>query len=384
MQLTWSTSESRPSANQVHLMLSDLLEVYKNTKSESFVSLEDFDKRWNSFKPNSLTKTDNCKFELENTPVDLNDVVISNLSSNKEDELVTRKSISLSLNNLHGSLDNLATPEMDSWLQKVATKTGDMSYVRGLSEAMKDLDNTLALENVSSSDSSHQPSPAPETVPPVNKKVDYKLSIGSKLFNDSVNIQNSSLAESILHTSSGSETEDENWRRKVELGVYSEKVHQKSKSVTDLMVLTHIDCSESESETPLPSLDYRVNYKNSRYTPKQNLENTNLTFGSEGNLLSVHDKFQEELKKLQEERRDSLLFVPDSSSFNNNDKVVFNSLDDNNLSSDEETCVSNKNDNLTCTFTKANPSNVFYQQEEKQESSNANNVTSKFFFVYRV
>lgn len=35
-----------------------------------------------------------------------------------------------------------------------------------------------------------------------------------------------------------------------------------------------------------------------------------MIYGSEGNLLEVQNTFQEELRKLQEERRDSLLFVP--------------------------------------------------------------------------
>ena len=116
-------------------------------------------------------------------------------------------------------------------------------------------------------------------------------------------------------STSGSETEDENWRKKIEAGAYTEKVKQKSRSVADLMILTHIDYSESDSET-LPSLE--SNKTSSKYLRYGNRgsENTSIKFGSEGNLLNVQETFQDELKKLQEEKKDSLLFVPDRFSFN--------------------------------------------------------------------
>jgi hypothetical protein len=313
MQLCWTSSESRPAMTQIDLMLGDLLQVYKNTVSteaETDVSMKDFDKRWESFKPNSIVKTDN--HVADNTELDLD-----------ESEIVSSKPLSPSLNNLHGSLDNLlidsSESQMESWLENVATKTGDMCYVKGLSDAIKDLDNAIALENSTSSDSSHHQSPAP-VHPNEDPKIEFKLGpFSSKQIPESPN-QSDSLTDSMLfvqRTSSGSETEEENWKKKIERGAYSEKVRQKSRSVADLMILTHIDPSESESETPLPSLDYRTNYKNVRYAPKQNLESVSFMYGSEGNLLNVQETFQEELKKLQEERRDSLLFVPENSSQNN-------------------------------------------------------------------
>ncbi|CAH0546280.1 unnamed protein product [Brassicogethes aeneus] len=260
MELCWTNAESRPSVAQIDLMLSDLLLVHKNTNASSnsaaAVEPSDFDKRWESLKPNHIVKTDNH--------------ITSSIGTLEGDFVIEiTKPLSPSLNNLHGSLDNLA---------------GN----RG-----KLLEFKLG--------------PAPP-------------SLDQSTLSDSLN-------GSLPHRSSESETEDENWKKKIELGAYTEKVRQKSKSVADLMVLTHIDYSESESETPLPSLDYRINYKNVRYPPKSNLENVSLTFGSEGNLLSVHDTFQDELKKLQEERRDSLLFVPDNHSqntvsFNENEPFV--------------------------------------------------------------
>lgn len=131
-------------------------------------------------------------------------------------------------------------------------------------------------------------------------------------------VQIDSMTDSLIFKqggSSGSDTEEENWRRKVERGAYSEKVRLKSRSVADLMVLTHVDYSESETETPMPSLDYRLNRS---VRNRSNLENIALNFSSEGNLLNIEHDFQNELKKLQVERRDSLLFVPDKSQNNSN------------------------------------------------------------------
>lgn len=158
-----------------------------------------------------------------------------------------------------------------------------------------------------------------------NPKFEFQLSTQSK-----EPYENDSLDDSLVYNmrrSSSSETEEENWKKKIERGAYTEKVRIKSKSVTDLMVLTHIDCSESESETPQPSLDHRVNYKNVRLAPGHNLENASQVHGSEGNLLSVQDDFQAELRKLQEKHRDSLFFVPDKYSQKLRNEQVNNNLD---------------------------------------------------------
>lgn len=310
MQLCWTTSESRPAISQIDLMLSDLLQVYKNTTSPSIQldSIKDFDKRWDLFKPNNIVKTDN--HYLDNAEIDIDEV-----------EIINSKPLSPSLNNLHGSLDNLlldsSDSQMESWLQNVANKTGDMSYVKGLSEAIKDLDNAIALENSMSLEE--------------EPKIEFKLGpINIKHQPPESPNQSDSLTDSLLcaqRASSGSETEEENWKTKIERGAYTEKVRQKSRSVADLMVLTHIDQSESESETPLPSLDYRtIYYKNVRYAPKQNLENISFMFGSEGNLLNVQETFQDELKKMQEERRDSLLFVPENHSQSNSSENLLSEV----------------------------------------------------------
>ncbi|CAH1129888.1 unnamed protein product [Ceutorhynchus assimilis] len=156
---------------------------------------------------------------------------------------------------------------------------------------------------------------------PSPKPINFKLGPSFLSANDDSLAQADSLTDSMIYKqqiSSESDTEEENWRRKVERGAYSEKVRLKSRSVADLMVLTHVDYSESESETPMPSLDYKLN---NRSLKKSNLENSNLNFSSEGNLFSLEDNFEKELKKLQVERRDSLLFVPDGNKSQNNSNL---------------------------------------------------------------
>lgn len=283
MQLCWSTFESRPSIFQIDVMLCDLLEVCKNTSNSSespSVSADDFDRRWELLKPNTIVKTDNQTVETDD------DLDASN-------SYIQDKEMSPSLNNL---LDDGTSVHMESWLENVALKTNDVDFNEEMSDVERKSDSSKELQKISPSKMNSKP----------NLKVDFKLCPMSQRVARSAEILND-------RTSSESETEDENWKRKIERGAYSEKVRQKSRSVTDLMVLTHIDCSESDSETPLPSLDYKANfYKNVRYAPKQNLENVSLMFGSEGNLLSVQNTFQEELQKLREERKDSLLFVPEN------------------------------------------------------------------------
>ncbi|XP_034950144.1 uncharacterized protein [Chelonus insularis] len=86
---------------------------------------------------------------------------------------------------------------------------------------------------------------------------------------------------------SGSETEEESWRGRVERGAYTEKVKQKSKSVADLMILVHID-SDSEAEWSLGSQAIEK--------PKKRISS-----GSVGDLRTtvLTDEFDEALKKLR-------------------------------------------------------------------------------------
>lgn len=89
---------------------------------------------------------------------------------------------------------------------------------------------------------------------------------------------------------SGSETEEESWKGRIEQGVYTEKVKQKSKSVTDLMVLVHID-PDSDAEWSLGA-----------QTTEKNVKKKLSSTGSDSDLRHTvpADEFDEALKKLRD------------------------------------------------------------------------------------
>ncbi|XP_029169568.1 uncharacterized protein LOC114939422 isoform X2 [Nylanderia fulva] len=87
---------------------------------------------------------------------------------------------------------------------------------------------------------------------------------------------------------SGSETEEESWKGRVEKGVYTEKVKQKSKSVTDLMVLVHID-PDSDAEWSMGAQT-----SSSERNAKKKLP------GSDSDLRRSVPEFDEALKKLRD------------------------------------------------------------------------------------
>lgn len=91
---------------------------------------------------------------------------------------------------------------------------------------------------------------------------------------------------------SGSETEEESWKGRVEKGVYTEKVKQKSKSVTDLMVLVHID----------PDSDAEWSMGAQTSSSEKNVKKKLSTTGSDSDLRHTvpADEFDEALKKLRD------------------------------------------------------------------------------------
>ncbi|CAH1955895.1 unnamed protein product [Acanthoscelides obtectus] len=316
MQLCWATNpEERPTITRIDLMLSDLLQVPKNANNsnvsaDSSLSVDDFDRRWETFKPNYIVKTDHLS---DTVSVEIHEPCMNTKSA--------------SLTKLHGSLDDLLRtkgPPAECFIEDEISHNL-MTQVPADTNSISDSDQEEFKSKMKS-----KPRPASSRIPFVDNFAFNRMS-------------------------SGSETEEENWRHKVERGAYTEKVRMKSRSVADLMVLTHVDYSESESETPLPSLDYRVNYKNVRLAPASNLESANLTFGSEGNLLEVENTFQEELKKLKEGRRDSLLFVPDSCSHN----------DSNSIKNEEEA-------------TAVNPSDLIHELNDTAEIKPVNQIYNVF------
>ncbi|KAL6446869.1 hypothetical protein ACFW04_001354 [Cataglyphis niger] len=95
-----------------------------------------------------------------------------------------------------------------------------------------------------------------------------------------------------LFQESGSETEEESWKGRIEKGVYTEKVKQKSKSVTDLMVLVHID-PDSDAEW---SMGAQIS------SSEKNIKKKLSTTGSDSDLRHTVpvDEFDEALKKLRD------------------------------------------------------------------------------------
>lgn len=245
-----------------------------------------------------------------------------------------KKEQSPSMTNLHGSVEDVSKPleeikqdktlndteEFDSWLKGVdTTNEEDVKFVKKISEAIKDLDDALALEKTSSSsdDSSRQESPLKDTsAQDKNPVLDFRLGPLNEV-RKQMNIEpQTSQDDSLLRRdSSGTDTEDETWRKRIERGEFSEKVKEKSKSVTDLMILTHIESESSESDS-LPSLtrQYSVTKRKSSGTMM-----STIGFGSEGNIQGavLGEEFQDALKQLQaewkfrdmESRESSLQFI---------------------------------------------------------------------------
>lgn len=304
MQICWRDSETRANIDQVLSMLRYL-------KSNPFQE-SDFEARWRKLKPNTVPVVDNhtpihsprhtelaqrprlpnksefdSGVDLEIKPSEENQdscktsspATISPQLSVTSEETFTKKSPSLT--NLQGSFEDVS--QFDSWLQGVEQKTEeDRKFVRNISEAIKNLDETLALEKTSSSsaDSSIEAHKKP--------LLDFKLGpLGGR------------------KSESSSDTEEETWRHRVERGEFTEKVKEKSKSVTDLMVLTHIDSEESENDS-LPSLSKQYSLK--RSGPKGTTY-TSIGFGSEGNIRNavLGEELQEKLKSLTIWKPDSFL-----------------------------------------------------------------------------
>lgn len=94
-----------------------------------------------------------------------------------------------------------------------------MSYVKGLSQAIHALDSALASEPTSSSSASY-----PEQWESNNRKIEFKIGepfAANTAFNAGSN-EPGSLMDSLLYprNESGSETEDETWRKRIERGKF--------------------------------------------------------------------------------------------------------------------------------------------------------------------
>lgn len=128
----------------------------------------------------------------------------------------------------------------------------------------------------------------------------------------------------IRRDSSGTDTEEETWRKRIERGEFTEKVKEKSRSVADLMILTHIENSDGSDESDsLPSLTRQYSLeKMKRIYGKSGTVMSTIGFGSEGNIRGavLGEEFQDALKQLHSEyktresesRENSLLLKDDN------------------------------------------------------------------------
>jgi hypothetical protein len=276
MKLCWTAASERPSAGQILAMLRHL----HSSRDQAGDSSERFEQRWALLRPNKAGTLYLPVLE-QNPCLDLQDFTPS--PSLPDRDMLSYRSPSLQ--NLRGSLEDLHEARMTSslpnstenistsdWkLEQDSIKIEDVrieiddvcapchveidrelfSYqvssslededARKICEAIQDLDDALALEKTSSSseDSSRESTPRqkhPSKVGSSSSVLDFRLQ---------------------QVCASDSEEEEATWRGQVERGEFTEKVRQKSRSVQDLMVLTHIDPSSAEqssddADAPIP------------------------------------------------------------------------------------------------------------------------------------
>lgn len=325
MKDCWRDYVDRPSFIHVMNSVSAVLHRFKNN---------DFDARWHSSKPNSIPVIDNedriririaslsgkgdsdSGIDLHNpkskTGLSVSQVqqlspkqCLPNDDYSSESSASSRrfsnsstgdlfsspisiKMRSPSLENLHGSLDNLGSFNRRISGDEVFERSSGFSWSR-------DQGNMRPFYSTS--------------------KVDFRLGFvstndASILWNNKPLFQSDNYLEDNSITrrvdSLSTDAEEEVWRKRIERGEFTEKVKEKSKSVADLMILTHIDCSESSESDSLPSFHSRQSSfnKHCRRASKSNAPVSllnSLSFGSESNLPVVEkdQEFQETLKKIQ-------------------------------------------------------------------------------------
>ncbi|XP_063230667.1 uncharacterized protein LOC134535481 isoform X2 [Bacillus rossius redtenbacheri] len=424
MKQCWSPEPQRPVLGQVLRMLNHLYASRERHKRDgdnsSLGTDEDFERRWELFKPNTIPKTDNhvtpqASVSAVQSPVrdsemsaghrelvlgkfrsadallpDFGDRASVGNSSRRDSENLgsatpqtTSPQPSLSsstggefflpnihnchkspsLQNLRGSIDDLSEglsdarklgetdslaeeidgqnleiteesteietaseQEFDSWLKGVSTTNEeDAKFVRKVSEAIRDLDDALALEKTSSSSSDSSSKCASNHSTPVKQAVaaDQNMVLDFRLGGERLEgaVQPDSLQEDSLSdrqrrasrgTDSGTDTEDETWRRRVEQGEFTKKVKEKSKSVADLMVLTHIECSDgSDSDTPSLARSFeRGSYRRSSLRRQRSVPTRTLKafpgamYGSDGDLHGavLCQEFRNALDKMRAAR----------------------------------------------------------------------------------
>ncbi|XP_050537991.1 uncharacterized protein LOC126903670 isoform X2 [Daktulosphaira vitifoliae] len=280
----WSSDVTkRPTFPEI---ISSLEETYSMLKANFDTSPVNSKEFFKSDSDSGMSSVNNSKFRDIQLFTDDTSDISSQPSASSGIDVFNPSKKSPSLEILHGSLEDLSASN-DPWIKN----DDSIKYMEGINNAIRELDEALAGEPISSD----------ECTPPI---VNFKLGpiannkIGKPLFGNTFN-DDSYIGRRSGHDSSGTDTEDEQWRLRIERGEFSEKVKQKSKSVADLMVLTHIDASESsESDTPLNSFSRQNSFKYHRLAvPLQN----SFIYTSDSDLRNAQDdhEFQSTLKKFQ-------------------------------------------------------------------------------------
>lgn len=388
MHMCWQEEYKRPTVDNVVAMLQHL-QTSVLTDSE-----EDFERRWEALKPNTIPITDNhmpevtleamtvksdfdsgVDLEIKATDHEVNDLTTKlssegvnmspstaspqlSVTSSSGGEFFSSTSLSAmkrqlspSLTNLRGSLEDITKPiedsenndsgskceteEFDSWLKGVdTTNEEDIKFVKKISEAIKDLDDALALERTSSSSEGSSRHQSPQKDTDENPVVDFQLGpVKDTVIKPPLTQQIDSLQDDsfIRRDSSGTDTEEETWRKRIERGEFTEKVKEKSRSVADLMILTHIENSDGSDESDsLPSLTRQYSLeKMKRIYGKSGTVMSTIGFGSEGNIRGavLGEEFQDALKQLHSEYKTRESESRENSLLLKDDKAISSKLD---------------------------------------------------------
>ncbi|KAK6624130.1 hypothetical protein RUM44_010988 [Polyplax serrata] len=349
----------------------------KNSGQESprFCLKSDSEKQGKEVDPNMReNEEENNKSHSENNAVKSETEVAKD-----SDEITQKTNFKLDAETRLPNIQNVRNVdnEVDSWLKGVEINNEeDESFVQKISEAIRDLDATLALEKTSSSEgdsgnSTRQNSPGKECKEGGDTVVDFKLgrdvssfmNFTQKSFELS-SLQNSEQPQSLNFTDPfitgsapkdfahlvdqnslielpteedvennfgmknytfdmslkegeslvggqsrhSSDTDDEIWRKRIEKGEISEKVKEKSKSIANLMVLTHIDASDesdTDADRPFEKFHNRSSFSRRSGSFARSSLTSNI-FGSENDLTYavLEDEFKESLRKLTNDHKE--------------------------------------------------------------------------------
>ncbi len=305
MQECWKDYVDRPSFIHVMNALAALMHRFKNN---------DFDTRWHSSKPNTIPITDNedryasrlaalagkadndSGIDLDN-PKALRGLSMLQLQQSSSRQRIANDELSSESPASSRRFSNSSTGDLFSSPISMKHRSPSLENLHGSLDNIGSLNRRISGDEVFCSSSDFQ-------LGPVSHNDASILWTNKPLFHTDSYLEDNSITKRV--DSLGTDAEEEIWRKRIERGEFTEKVKEKSKSVADLMILTHIECSESSESDSLPSFHSRQSSFNrqcrraSKGNAPLSLLNS-LSFGSESNLPAVEkdQEFQEALKKIQ-------------------------------------------------------------------------------------